>query len=1638
MRYLCTGKEISYNFTYETHPCCGGSDDHPYNSFYHCYNSLLKMTSIPSNFWMETPIAYPNIVDPADDKLNYVVNDRDGTIRRKDVSNFRHAKSRVHEHEIRYSTPESACGMSSVSEICAPTSVSSRRVVIVTTPVTDRILAVTRLETFPEGSSEEKPIAVHVDFGVECTKFTQSIVAIHAFPCPSGSGSSEADVSSFQLVLVDAAATILTLRFTISTLAPICVPRVSPQRPIDVRCWSLSDSVFGGNPHQIMSSLSSCTKHMVAFSSSDILVVALNPYLIAVDLFGETFQTWSFSTCIDAMRKQQSSLGLATIFSKGKEYIWGKSDTSSNMMDMNPVAAVCVADNDPAVVFSLHSDGVIRHWTMSSSTLLPVTVQNVVSRHIPSPTLWNSDSMMNSICLSARLYDASEHQSESRVFLLMVQIQSSIPIPYDAAAIPSLDDSDRQTPIESEINLIAIEGLADQPIQELLNVSADYYDDAATLHATTRLTAPDNAAVLLDMQLDPQSPDRCQLKVMYYMNSNHGLVLCTYLPSSLSILSRDPVVVEDPSSSLLMDSIMQTERKKVEHLSFLHILESKNLPGESLYFELDRRYLQYLFRPTAPRGNGTILSPSPHHLYNAMNALEPSIRRNMKESSGSDIAVDVALWIQEWRRRDQEDESFDESDISQDCPIKIQQHEKRWRSLLLEVWEQEQIDLLPLAMSFLSCHPNGVDILPHGEGIGLLVRPGFVSLLSSLGWRGFDQTTNLDKSAWELISDVKYENFICDEEATIQNFISHDILEIKSAVNSVGDMIKKINLPPSTGNHLLNVITNDQEIAKSVRDFPIDCCYPGLGVLSIGGNANVDVRQPHRPVFCMYNRLAAASLVVRGVDTMRRLSLARYVLLNKLKSKYSDYALYMYLHATAVLYVSARMTPSTFTSVFVERLEPLNFDGTFENSLSPSFLGLRGNDDGTCLLDPLLTHMSQRLQFENLNSLPFRKFPALLSRVSLISILVGNFQSTLGCRMSELGIFPSSAGEVEHPEGAIRLLSVRDSVHLPDESREISSDREKHIALCLIEISTSYAESHIVMDRVFKILPFDLSDLQKSMDNLRLLESQIGENYTVARRMLKAYVRNAIDVVSILDIPKNDGVLERLYGALFYCALSVEDWIEAFEASLMHSTWKMRYDKFKRLVRAMVHAGAISDLFHVISKRCENEAIFIDFNDSVAEALSEMTSKDPYTAMVIASETSLDCSLALYTFYASQEHWRKASEVMDRRYFDACEALATTVPDLRMDQRSRRESLIMDDLAFASVICFTAMNMLQDQNSKFLVSNGHLYFSLNDLELRAKRCNALLKLYDDKSGDPSFPLRALAVGMEMATLDRDIVNHLFFHGFYADGIELAAAVDKAAVVKFNGRGFLSNALTHLISSFLLPMALDDGKVIKRPTVSQLEAAIETFKDPRLILPSVFVYKHSLEFMDEECLSIRRLAMLLVEVLTVTFTTHKDPLAKEVAREMLSSNRICTPLPSWLESLLMTGKKSTHAPGMFARRTQGYDGYLGDPEVLLNLYMSCGLFKEACRVVTAVFDLSNRRVNHVSSRLPEKGEIDYIPIDKIDFLWKFVDEKLRKNSLKGGDHLILEAARDDMRKSIEKYFELSRISEMGQKSARVLS
>ena len=149
------------------------------------------------------------------------------------------------------------------------------------------------------------------------------------------------------------------------------------------------------------------------------------------------------------------------------------------------------------------------------------------------------------------------------------------------------------------------------------------------------------------------------------------------------------------------------------------------------------------------------------------------------------------------------------------------------------------------------------------------------------------------------------------------------------------------------------------------------------------------------------------------------------------------------------------------------------------------------------------------------------------------------------------------------------------------------------------------------------------------------------------------------------------------------------------------------------------------------------------------------------------------------------------------------------------------------------------------------------------------------------------------------------------------------------------------------------------------------------------------------------------------------------------------------LPSWLDHFLVNGGGgNTSEVGLFARRptSDTSNAYPGDPSALLSLYTKRGMYLEACRLVTLVLTgiNSSDREKNAPFRLPEKGNVDFVPYNKIDLLWNLIQDAVENEVLKKNEADEVLSARDRMEKALEKHFELLKISEMGLMSARALS
>ena len=91
-----------------------------------------------------------------------------------------------------------------------------------------------------------------------------------------------------------------------------------------------------------------------------------------------------------------------------------------------------------------------------------------------------------------------------------------------------------------------------------------------------------------------------------------------------------------------------------------------------------------------------------------------------------------------------------------------------------------------------------------------------------------------------------------------------------------------------------------------------------------------------------------------------------------------------------------------------------------------------------------------------------------------------------------------------------------------------------------------------------------------------------------------------------------------------------------------------------------------------------------------------------------------------------------------------------------------------------------------------------------------------------------------------------------------------------------------------------------------------------------------------------------------------------------------------------------------------------------------------------RVLTGGDDEANARKGLSVSRVPEQGNIDFVPYNKIDSLWDLVECALRQGSIDESTKSQLRVSRMKMEDALKLHFSLLKISEEGLRSARALA
>jgi hypothetical protein len=584
-----------------------------------------------------------------------------------------------------------------------------------------------------------------------------------------------------------------------------------------------------------------------------------------------------------------------------------------------------------------------------------------------------------------------------------------------------------------------------------------------------------------------------------------------------------------------------------------------------------------------------------------------------------------------------------------------------------------------------------------------------------------------------------------------------------------------------------------------------------------------------------------------------------------------------------------------------------------------------------------------------------------------------------------------------------------------------------------------------------------------------------------------------------------------LWSSAFRHAVNGRRWDEAFKACLSNPLKERRVKNFKRLVLAMVDAGALNKLinnilFTVVDWQSSLSEMDVDGEndnlidlyelaaDTLAQAASERVSSG-ISGFDILSQSNVNYRGCLYTLHAAHNEWRRCCQTMDL-YGIISQGNLLMAEELTLTKEDHKEldRNVMDEIVLSSVASSQLIHLVPAKGHRYIVS-GELdpypipppfremskeeQFNQNtSISKRVREEDALPSSstdHDMKSETPSDRISRLLTEQELASKatrsialrtlyndalspeslvdiiqssDRQLIEALSRLGYFPHVIAIANCKrDDRQGAKSGGRDVLADAISHTICEYILPNTMkllqltsreewvDDEEepdgIQDRPTLNQLRLCSGNGCLPL----GCEVWRNDTRNNEVERGSI---AMNLVQMYTMKYSGSSNSLASEVAQTLLDIDSGIAELPIWLHDFLLGRQNDNHgtnmnpSSGLFAERNGG------DPAELVRLYMKKGLLSHACKVVHDVLmGKGDEREEQATSRLPEKGSIDFVPYGIIDQLWNTIEAYIQSPNSDLGMKTQLISDRSKMEKAIEKHFRLMQISEMGMLSTRAL-
>jgi hypothetical protein len=626
----------------------------------------------------------------------------------------------------------------------------------------------------------------------------------------------------------------------------------------------------------------------------------------------------------------------------------------------------------------------------------------------------------------------------------------------------------------------------------------------------------------------------------------------------------------------------------------------------------------------------------------------------------------------------------------------------------------------------------------------------------------------------------------------------------------------------------------------------------------------------------------------------------------------------------------------------------------------------------------------------------------------------------------------------------------------------------------------------------FKMLLRALLRMSNLMNRLSIIErrtDRLGRVGTADNPLnLVAQTQRTIEQVEAL-FPKKmyDSMPEyiTLWSLLYRHAEAAQEWTAALGACRSNPCHEHHLRNVKQLVKGMIDAGALGELLDLCSTVTGKEAV--DLYDIAADALSRANLWGSRYAIGSRTADYLGC---LYCLHLSHSDWKQAAQAMDLRLGEASQCL-------RGDTSSNNDILAVRDMTLSAIASSISLQLVDDKSARFLVSGESgpypeiafledaepelaprsilkrnldrqskdnqsspirpkddrlsRFMTTSDLVARAVRAVAFEALFLDSAATP-FPTAVLA--KPYPHIDLAVIDNLASSGYYPLAFAVAHSMKQYSSERRGGsprgRDRLLDSYRHVVCNYLFEVANQNELVAsphdvemesssssdKRPTLSQLRYALAEaqHKGSSPMTPYVSGPKYGSRKLWPQ-VSAASSAMELIRMIVDRRDTSASPIALEVAEFFLSKS--VARLPQWLEDHL--GGVDSIIGGLFGKSRNSTSRH--NPSALCTLYTKKGRYVEACDLVTRVLvgpEGGKVRRSNAASRVPEKGNIDFVPYPKIDLLWNLIDQSLRQGDIDEETMSQLRVSRLKMEQALEFHFSLLKISEEGLTSARALA